>query len=140
MLRRMIFPLVWLLVLVAILFAGCGPKQYNANAPSGPSLESVVYKIIVSSKAFIDSERKAHPECFNSQTTTFCSNLTRAVSAQNALVDAAEVYCSGPSFEAGGACQPPQKGTPAFDQAAAKLQAAISAYEQIEKDVKGAVQ
>jgi hypothetical protein len=97
-------------IFLSLVMAGCTPIERQA------------YNVIVSSKAFI-----------------VCATLSRAVFAQNALVDAAEVYCSGPQFEAGGACQPPQKGTPALQQATAKLQAAIASYQQIENEVKGAV-
>lgn len=101
-------------------------------------LEKQAYNTIVTAKAFIDAEKKAHPECVSSA-SDLCSDLARATAAKDTLIDATEVYCSGPQFEAGGACNPPAKGTPASDQAIQKLKAAISAYEQTEKDVKGAI-
>lgn len=102
-------------------------------------MEKQAYDTVVAAKAFIDAEKKIHPECTPTTTSSFCSNLTRATSAKDALIDAAEIYCSGPQFEAGGPCQPPAKGTPAYQQAQDKLKAAIAAYKQVEKDVKGAV-
>lgn len=110
----------------ALVLTGCTP------------IEKQAYKIIVGAKAFIDAEKKIHAECATS-TSPLCGNLQRATAAKDALIDAAEVYCSGPQFEAGGACQPPAKGTPAATQAIAKLKAAMAAYEQTEKDVKGAL-
>lgn len=100
------------------------------------SLEKQAYNVIVTSKAFLDAEKKLHPECATAG-TDLCVDLAKATAAKDALIDAAEVYCSGPQFEAGGACQPPAKGTPAYQQAAAKLTAALNAYKQTETDLKG---
>ena len=99
-------------------------------------VEKVAYKTIVASKAFLDAEKKIHTECPNAATAV-CQSLTRATAAKDLLIDATEVYCSGSQFESGGVCQPPAKGTPAFVQAEAKLKAAIEAYQQSEKDLKG---
>lgn len=104
-----------------------------------PALERDAYNTVVGAKAFIDAEKKIHPECVNLAASNLCMNLGKATSAKDALIDAAEVYCSGPQFEAGGPCQPPAKGTAAYTQAEAKLKAAIAAYKQVEKDVKGAI-
>lgn len=116
---------VAVLLVMGLVLAGCTP------------LEKQAYNTVVAAKAFIDAEKKMHPECLSSSTGV-CGLLSQATSAKDALIDAAEVYCSGPAFEAGGACQPPAKGTPASTQATAKLQAAIAAYNQIAKDIKGA--
>ena len=103
------------------------------------SLEKQAYNTIVGAKAFLDHARALHPECATSPNTTVCSDISRAVSAKDALIDATEVYCSGPQFENGGACQAPAKGTPAYDQAVAKLKAAIASYNQMASDLKGAL-
>ncbi len=100
-------------------------------------LEKQAYRTVVAAKAFIDAERRIHTECPN-DAVAVCGLLKQATSAKDALIDAAELYCSGPAFEAGGACQPPAKGTPASDQAIAKLKAAIAGYNQIAADIKGA--
>ena len=111
--------------LILIVSIGCTP------------LERQAYNTVVGAKAFIGDQKKQHPECatVNSQ---ICEYLSRATSAKDALIDAAEIYCSGPDFETGGVCNAPKKGTPAYDTATAKLKAAIANYNQFEKDVKGA--
>lgn len=109
---------------LTLILVGCTP------------IEKQAYRTIVSAKAFLDAEKRVHPECVGG-TSALCANLTRATAAKDVLIDATETYCSGPQFETGGACQAPAKGTPASDQAIAKLKAAIAAYEQTEKDVKG---
>lgn len=105
------------------------------------SLERKAYNTVVGAKAFLDDMKSKHPECVagTASTSTICDSLRRATGAKDALIDAAEVYCSGPQFETGGVCQPPAKGTPALQQATAKLQAAISNYTTIESDVRKAV-
>lgn len=101
-------------------------------------VEKQAYKTIVAAKAFLDSEKAAHPEC-PSAGTAVCDSIMRAVAAKDFLIDTVEVYCSSPQFENGGACQPPAKGTPAADQAKAKLEAALSTYDQAAADLKKAV-
>lgn len=113
---------------ICLLVIGCTPVEKQA------------YTVIVGAKAFIDSEKKSHPECSTAPGSTICVNLVKATAAKDALIDAVEVYCASPAFLNGGPCTPPAKGTPAATQATAKLQAAISAYNQTEKDVKGAIQ
>ena len=110
--------------LLCLVMIGCSPIERQA------------YKVIVGAKAFLDAEKKMHPEC-TTETTTLCTDLFKAVRAKDALIDAAEVYCSGPEFEAGGKCQAPKAGTPASDQAIAKLKAALEIYGQAEADLKG---
>lgn len=99
-------------------------------------IEKQAYRTIVAAKAFTDNEKKIHTEC-PTATTTVCSNLKRATAAKDLLIDATEAYCSGPLFETGGSCQHPAKGTPAYDQATAKLKAAIAGYNQSAADLKG---
>lgn len=105
------------------------------------STEKIAYNTVVAAKAFIDKTKAQHPECSTTGTTTIvlCADLTRATAAKDALIDATEVFCAGPNFNGGGACEPPAKGTPAYSQAFAKLQAALSAYNQAETDLKGAI-
>jgi len=103
-----------------------------------PTVERVAYTTAVGAKAFTSSVQSNHPECATA-TSTLCKNLARAVAAKDTLIDAAEIYCSGPDFLNGGPCQPPSKKTAAYQIARDKLQAAINAYDQTEKDVKGAM-
>ena len=121
------------LILALILpLAACvhrGSQQPQAT------IEISAYQAVVGAKAFIDAEKKMHPECPNS--TTLCGDLEKATAAKDLLIDAAEAYCAGPQFEAGGACQPPAKGTDAYQQAAHKLTAALANYNQTAADLKG---
>jgi hypothetical protein len=117
-------------MLVAVLvIAGC------------TSLERTAYQTVVAAKSFLDSEKASHPECVSPEsnvTSAICTDITKAVGAKDALIDAITVYCSGPDFNTGGSCNAPQKGTAAYDQAAAKLQAAIGLYNQTAADLKKA--
>jgi hypothetical protein len=116
-----------LVLMLGIFVSGCTPP------------ERVAYETIVAAKAFTDKAKSQHPECAMGTTSSLCTNLTRAVSAKDALIDAAEVYCAGPDFNSGSACNPSAKGTPAYAQALAKMQAATAAYSQTAADLKGAL-
>lgn len=113
---------------VSVLLAGCTP------------LERQAYNTVVGAKAFLDSEKRQHQECANGAGAALktCQLLTQATGAKDALIDALTVYCSGPDFNTGGACNPPVKGTPAAAQASDKLKAAIANYNQIAADLKTA--
>ena len=127
--KRLTLAYAWFtigILLLATFLAGCTP------------LERTAYNTIVASKAFLDKEKMQHPECATTPETTVCHDLTQAVGAKDSLISALEVYCSGPQFESGGACQAPAKGTPAAQQAADKLNAAIQNYNQIQADLKKA--
>lgn len=112
-------------------------------AASGCSpVEKQAYQVVVASNAFLKSVKAQHPECNTvtpAATSILCGNLVRATFAKDALIDAVEIYCAGPDFAQGGKCNPPAKSTPGAAQALAKLQAALSQYEQAEKDIKGAI-
>jgi hypothetical protein len=117
-----------LVLSVVALTAGC------------PTFEKTAYNTVVAAKAFIDKEKALHPECASPGAipsgNVLCADLAKATAAKDSLIDAIEVYCAGPNFNGGGACDPPAKGTPAATQATAKLQAAIAAYSQTETDLK----
>jgi hypothetical protein len=104
--------------------AGCTPVERTA------------YNTVVAAKAFLDKEKLSHPECATVPNSTICTDLTKAVAAKDLLIDAITVYCSGPDFNAGGACNAPQKGTAAYDQAVAKLNAAMANWNQVSADLK----
>lgn len=117
-------------LLLTLVTLGCTP------------VEKLAYNTIVAAKAFLDTTKSQHPECTTgakgSLSTAVCVDLVKAVAAKDVLIDAAEVYCSSPAFDTGnGACSPPAKGTPSQQQALAKLQAAITAYNQTATDLKG---
>lgn len=120
-----------LLLVASIFVSGC------------PKTEQVAYDTVVAAKAFTDSISAKHPECKSptaiSSGNALCADLAKAVSAKDTLIDAVEVYCAGPNFNGGGACDPPAKGTPALAQVTAKLQAAEAAYSQAETDLKGVI-
>lgn len=103
-----------------------------------PKLEQQAYRTVVGANAFIKSVRTAHPECATS-TSNVCATLTQATAAKDSLIDAVELYCGGPSFDAGGPCQAPAKGTAASTQAVDKLQAALGAWNVASSDLKKAV-
>ena len=115
-----------LFVVVTFVLAGCTP------------LERTAYNTVVAAKAFLDSEKRQHPECASTPETVDCKDLSQAVGAKDSLIDAITDYCSGPDFNTGGACNPPAKGTPAATQAQAKLQNAITTYNQTAADLKAA--
>lgn len=118
--------LLSILVLSALLLiTGCTP------------IERVAYNTVVGAKAFLDSVKSKHPECTSPSVATLCIDLQKATSAKDLLIDAGEVYCSGSSFDTGGACQPPVKGSAAFDIAVGKLKAALAGYQQTEADLRG---
>lgn len=119
-----------------LVFAACITISVFSIFGCSP-LEKQAYNVIVYSNAFLKSMKAQHPECTTSQ-TPLCQKLSQAVAAKDLLIDATEQYCAGPDFNAGGKCNPPAKGTPAAQQAAAKLQSALASYEQIETDLKGA--
>ena len=112
--------------LLAVLFiCGCTPIERQA------------YNVAVGAKAFLDTERKAHPECTPGATSTVCVDIAKAVAAKDLLIDAITVYCSGPEFNTGGACNAPKKGSAGYQQAVDKLNAAIANYNQVAADLKG---
>ena len=125
------------LIAASLILAGC------------PTVASDAYKTVVAAKAFLDDQKAKHgcatigdTSVGNMQTgalksSMVCTALFKAVAAKDLLVDAGEAYCGGPQFATGGACQPPAKGTPAEQQAAAKLATALSNYKVTEKDLRG---
>lgn len=121
--------LIPLLLLNSLLF-GCTP------------IEKTAYRVAVGSKVFLDSIKKAHPECTQAMQTVpkICTLLVQATAAKDLLIDAGETYCGGGTFETGGACNPPKKSDSKYQIALTKLQAALSNYEQTEKDLRGAIQ
>ena len=116
------------LLVVGLVLAGCTP------------IERTAYNTVVGAKAFLDTEKKAHIECApwpSTSTAQWCVNINKAVASKDLLIDAISVYCSGPDFNNGGACNAPKKGTPGYQQAVDKLNAAIAAYNQVANDLKG---
>jgi hypothetical protein len=126
---------VAMLLCVALIggLTGCSPVEVQA------------YRIIVGAKAFTTSLGNSHQECGardsnqhwvpTANTSAVCNSIVKAIAAKDLMIDIAELYCSGPEFETGGACTPPKdKGVQA--QLVAKLKFAIQNYEQTETDVK----
>ena len=120
----------------AVLLSGCS------------SLEKQAYKIAVGAKAFTQNISAKHPECGSRDTSGLwvpsgspagvCVSISKAIAAKDLLIDAAEIYCAGPEFEAGGACNAPTDKT-LKEQLIAKVQAAIHDYEQTEADLRAAL-
>lgn len=113
-------------LIVAVVLAGCTP------------LERTAYNTVVAAKAFLDKEKQQHPECATGSTSNVCVDIGKAVGAKDALIDAITVYCSGPDFNSGGACQAPDVHSAAGVNAEAKLRAAIAQYNQTAADLKQA--
>jgi hypothetical protein len=113
------------------------------------SLERQAYNVIVGSKAFTKSFSDKHPECgtrdangkwiadLNNQATV-CVAIKKGIAAKDLLIDAAEEYCASSDFDTGGACNPPSSKT-LKDQLAAKVQAAITGYQQAETDLRALI-
>ena len=122
--------------IMAVLALGIALSGFTCSqAP-----EVIARDAIVGAKAALDTEKGKHPECATpaAKSTTVCSLLSKATGAKDVSIDALEAYCSGPSFDTGGACNPPAKGTPAATQALNKLSAAISNMNQTVADAKKA--
>jgi len=126
---------VAMLLCVALVggLTGCSPVEVQA------------YRIIVGAKAFTTSIGNSHQECGardsnlhwvpTPNTSAVCSTIVKLISAKDLMIDVTELYCAGPDFETGGACNPPKdKGVQA--QLAAKVKFAIQNYEQTETDLK----
>lgn len=101
-----------------------------------PAIEKNAYNTVVAAKAFTDKIKAQHPECTPGNSSTLCVDLVKATAAKDTLIDSIEVYCAGPNFNGGGACDPPAKGTPAYEQVLSKLNASIASYNQTEVDLK----
>jgi hypothetical protein len=127
--------------IIALLLVAFSLHSCDSKVPV--PLEKVAYDTVVSSKAFIDSEYRSHPECKSNAAAAINSNvcplLAKAVAAKDLLIDATEEYCAGGSFNAGGACNPPAPGLIA-EQATAKVNDALAHYRQIEADIKKVVE
>lgn len=126
-------------LLLAFFLGGCAVKNpISTVQPLTP--EQTAYYVVVGSKAFITQMYTHHNECRTvpPATASICVNLTKATAAKDALIGATKVYCAGPKFLAGGACDAPTKGQPADVQAVAKLNAAITNYTDIEAALRTA--
>ena len=99
--------------------------------------ERTAYETVVAARAFIDRTKLQHPECASTPTTAVCVDLQKATAAKDTLIDVIEVLCAGPNFTSGQSCDFPKKGTPAYDQAIAKMNAALTSYNQTATDLKG---
>jgi hypothetical protein len=114
------------LLVAAILVVGC------------TAVEVTAYRTIVGAKAFIGSEKQAHPECADaSNTSALCVDLQKATAAKDVMIDAEEVYCAGPQFDTGNGPCTPSSDPNTKAVAAQKVAAAISSYNQILADLKG---
>jgi len=124
-------------LLLAVTLSGCAAIKSNPPHPGTTDpLANNAYDVIVGAKGYLESEKSQHPECATTPNTSTCSLIRQAIGGKDLLIDALSVYCSGPNFLNGGVCDPPAKGTPAYAQAAVKLQAAISNYNTIAADLK----
>lgn len=117
------------LLLCCITLASCTDK-----------LAQAAYVTIVGAKAATDKAKAQHSECTATPTANACVIIAKAIGAKDSLIDAVEIYCAGPDFDAGKGCNTPTKGTPAAAQAISKLNAALAVWTQAATDLKGAIQ
>jgi hypothetical protein len=124
-----------LVITLAICFlTGCSP------------IERTAYNTVIAAKAFLNSEKAAHPECQQNPLpvgkATLCIDLQKATAAKDLLIDAIEGYCNLSALPATStvACAPAPKGTPASTQFLNALTAAIAGYNQAASDFKAVVQ
>ena len=116
-------------LLLLVVLAGC--SSFEKSARDSIAAASGVLTLLQTPAQYGDS-CKANP------LQPVCIDINRAISAENAAIDAAEIYCSGPAFETGGKCQPPSD--PALKNAAeAKLAAALANLTPLITHLKGAV-
>lgn len=102
-----------------------------------PKVETTARDAIAGAKKTTDN-LKVKYNCSGTPTTaSACATIAKVVAAKDLAIDALEAYCGGPSFNNGGACNSPTKGTPTATQAAQKLQTALTGLQQTLADVKG---
>ena len=119
-----------LVILIALSLSGC------------PKAERVAYDTAVAAKAFTQSIHDKHPECDTvANTMPVCVALRKAIAFKDLLIDAGEVYCGGNGFgqTKDAPCNPPAKGTPAFQLVSDKLNAAVANWRQADADLRAAL-
>lgn len=133
---------IFIAVALSLAMFGCAGKApiLAAHPGTADTLANAGYNLVVAAKGFTDNVRAKHPECLgavNTAPSVVCADLRKAIGAKDLLIDAMEIYCAGPVFNAGGSCSPPAPGTDSYTQASAKLNAAMAGYSQIDSDLKG---
>lgn len=120
------FAAIFLSTILVAGLTGCDPAK--------PARDSIAV-----AKGILITLQAQHQECKADPSPAICQNINRGVAAENLAIDALEVYCSGPEFDAGtGPCQPSPEKT-LRENAARKLAAAITNLNQIIGDLKKAV-
>lgn len=102
-----------------------------------PKVETTARDAIAGAKKTTDNLKVKYGCSGTPTTASACATIAKVVAAKDLTIDALEAYCGGPSFDNGGACNAPAKGTPAATQAAQKLQSALTGLQQTLADVKG---
>lgn len=134
------------LLLGLALLAAC-VRQPRAAAPgAGYAPEQWARDALAASRGFLEAARQNHaaecaavPPCSipgvrdKGKCERICAAIRRASHAHNAALDALSLYCAGPGWSEGGACNP----QPAWEP---RLRAAIAELERILADLKGALQ
>jgi hypothetical protein len=112
---------VCLLFVLVIVMVACQPFEKSARDS------------IAGAKGFIEQAQANHgTECRANPNTSLCGAINQAVAAQNAAIDALDLYCAGSAWQSGGACQPNKEAEP-------RVRAAIANLDRIIRDAKGAV-
>lgn len=108
-----------LLVLLAATLAmtGCQPIEKTARDS------------VATAKGYLDSAKQHHPECAAGGHGANCDIIARGVGAKDAVIDAVQIYCASPNYDAGAPCTPNKDTEP-------KLKEALKRLDQIMGDVK----
>lgn len=128
--RKAVIVLAVLLIMLPLLAVSCSSPEKTARDG------------IATMNGYLVSARARHSECDpdkfpGNQPQSQCQVIRRGTQANNLAIDALEVFCGGPAFNAGtGACQAPNKGQPAFQQGLDKLNSALVNLNTTASDVR----
>ena len=113
------------LLVSMLLLAGCQPIEKSAR------------DAIAGAKGVTDVlQEQYQAKCQADPTQSECAAINRAGAARNVAIDALEIYCAGPGFDAGtGPCEPPRDKA-AREILADKLKAAILDLQRNVGDVR----
>jgi hypothetical protein len=114
---------MYLAVFLALTLAGCDLAKSSRDG-------------IASAKGALDKAKLQYSCGTPTQNASVCNRIAQGVAIKDTAINALEIYCSGPQFDAGtGACQPstdPDKKKVLAD----KLNAAMRQLNQIMSDLK----
>lgn len=107
----------------ALLLISCQPIEKTARDS------------IAAASGFLNQAKANHPECDpqlpGSETNSICVAIWKAIDAQNFAINALEIYCAGPEFNAGGNCQPDANYKDKLKEALAKMREQMALAKEI---------